>query len=357
MISYLEIQQDTVSVSNVILSDSIITSSDSASISTSSDSASISEISDSAYINNTVKTKDSVILKKTSPPKRETSDLIDTTAVCSRNSIDDITFYNPNNIITQIGQEPFNRFPYQFVEKNRQLKKNEKNSIINHLKPGMDLPDKPLHNDWIIGIVLLVAFLYSIIRSAQKGRSHGVKRFFLFKGINDSSSKDVDEIFLLKSTIHNLISFIIIGLFAYFGASYYNYNFFGISGIFLWLIFVSSIIFSVTIRHLICMAVGKISGEKDVFREYIVNIYIFYRFSGLFLFVLIILLVYTSILPASLSFKTGVIVLAIMYLIRVLKLLMIFITRNISIFYLILYLCALEILPALILVKFFSGLT
>ncbi len=52
----------------------------------------------------------------------------------------------------------------------------------------------------------------------------------------------------------------------------------------------------------------------------------------------------------------GIIVLGILYLIRVLRLFVIFINRNISILYLILYLCALEILPILISVKYISGL-
>ena len=46
----------------------------------------------------------------------------------------------------------------------------------------------------------------------------------------------------------------------------------------------------------------------------------------------------------------------LMYSIRVIRLLIIFLNRNISIFYLILYLCALEILPVLIVVKYFTGL-
>jgi hypothetical protein len=45
-----------------------------------------------------------------------------------------------------------------------------------------------------------------------------------------------------------------------------------------------------------------------------------------------------------------------MYLIRVIRLIIIFLNRNISIFYLILYLCALEILPVLIVIKYFTGL-
>jgi hypothetical protein len=124
----------------------------------------------------------------------------------------------------------------------------------------------------------------------------------------------------------------------------------------LWLICLIIIIISITIRHIVCAITGNISGANDVFKEYLVGIYQSYRFSALFLFVLIILILYTTILPVTASFLIGGIILGIIYLIRVLRLILIFINRNISIFYLILYLCALEILPALIFVKYFRGL-
>ena len=65
---------------------------------------------------------------------------------------------------------------------------------------------------------------------------------------------------------------------------------------------------------------------------------------------------YTRILPVRDFVEAGIIVLGFMYLVRVIRLLIIFLNRNISIFYLILYLCALEILPVLIVVKYFTGL-
>ena len=93
-----------------------------------------------------------------------------------------------------------------------------------------------------------------------------------------------------------------------------------------------------------------------MFTEYLLSIYQFYRFSASFIFVVTILISYTTIFPVKSYFTAGVIVLAILYLIRVIRLFIIFINKNISLFYLILYLCALEILPVLISVKYISGL-
>jgi len=280
----------------------------------------------------------------------------DTTSVCVRNSITDITFYDSNNIVIKKELESSSRFPFLFTEKTRQIQIETRASLIKSLKPGQDLLSQPFHDDWIIGIIFIAAFLFSLIRATSKSMFPEVTRFFLFRGINDPSSRDIGKLFHWQSTLLNLISFLIIALFIYFVASYYNLIPSGISSLFFWLISLGAIIPVVTLRHIVCVTVGEISGEKEVFREYLLDIYQSYRFSALFLFVLVILLSYTMLLPAIWGIISGVTILVIMYLFRVIRLLIIFLNRNISIFYLILYLCALEILPVLIYLKYFTGL-
>jgi len=332
-------RQDTVQSRNIVLKDSIGLKSDSASSSIKS-----------------LQLNDSVTHKLESATKTARFEFTDTTSVCRRNSVADITFYDSNNIVEKKGMESSNMFPFLFTQKNRQLQFVAKASLIRQLKAGQNLPVQPLHDDWIIGIILIVAFLYSLIRTTSKRMLPGVTRFFLFRGINDTSSRDIGGLFYWQSTILNLISFLIIGLFAYCVASYYDFMPSGFRGIILWLISLGFIIIAVTLRHIVCVITGEVSGEKEVFMEYLLGVYQSYRFSALILFVIIILMSYTELFPARVFFISGIIVLGIIYLIRVIRLMIIFLNRNISIFYLILYLCALEILPVLISVKYFTGL-
>jgi hypothetical protein len=181
-------------------------------------------------------------------------------------------------------------------------------------------------------------------------------RFFLFRGINDASSRDIGGLFSWQSTILNLASFLIIGLFTYCFALFYDFLPAGITEINGYLISLGIIISAVTLRHLVCLLTGNISEERDVFRDYLAGVYQSYRLSAMILFVVIILLTYTLLLPSQVFLISGIIALGLMYLIRIVRLLIIFINRNISIFYLILYLCALEILPVGITVKYFTGL-
>jgi hypothetical protein len=312
--------------------------------------------SDSIPVLKNIKVKDSSIQKPATSLIINGTSLTDTVSLCRRNGITDITFYDSTNFILKRESGSINRFPFLFTEKNRQLQAETKAILVKHLKPGQELPVRPLHDNWIIGIVLLSAFLYSIIRNTSKSMLPGVTRFFLFRGINDPASRDIGGLFHWQSTILNLISFLVIALFACFAAFSFDIIPTGISGFYFWLISLGLIISAVTLRHIVCFITGNASGEKEVFREYILGIYQAYRFSALFLFVIVILIAYTSLLPVKAAAISGFIVIGVMYMIRVFRLLIIFINRNISIFYLILYLCALEILPVLISVKYFSGL-
>jgi hypothetical protein len=283
-------------------------------------------------------------------------DYNDTTSVCIRNSVADVTFYDSSNVVFKIEAESYKQFPYLLIERARKQKIEEKALLVRHLKPGNELPENPLHADWMIIIIIAVAFLYSLVKTRSKSIFPDFIKFFLLRGTNDPLSHDGGGLFYWQATILNLASFIIMGLFSYLIASFYNIIPSGFKGIIAWLIALGIICLAVTLRHVVCITTGAASDEREVYRKYLIDVYQSYRFGAFFLFILIILMSYTSILPDQDLIISGILILGLMYLIRIIRLLIIFLKRNISIFYLILYLCALEILPVLIVVKYFTGL-
>jgi hypothetical protein len=311
---------------------------------------------DSASAVLSVQPKDSVKHKLIIIPQKTLADYTDTTSVCTRNIIADVTFYDSENIILKIKEGSCKQFPYIFTEKVRQKETEARILLVKHLKTGMDMPSQPFHSDWRIIIILVVAILFSIIKSTIKNVLPDITRFFMLRGKNDPVSRDIGGLFNWQSTILNLISFFIIGLFAYSAASYYNFIPPDSKGIVFWLISLGIVIAVITIRHITCLITGAVSGQLDAFREYLVGIYQSYRFGAFILFVIIILMSYTIILPISDYILSGIIFMGLMYLLSIIKLFVIFLNRNISIFYLILYLCALEILPVLVAVKYYKGL-
>jgi len=298
---------------------------------------------------------DSARLKRRTSASQETV-ITDTTSVCSRNSIADVTFYDSTSFIRNLRQLPSTQFPFQLAEKTGPDERSQQITITGNLKDGTDLPERPFHHDWIIAIIFLSAYLWLILRSTTRSLFTELTRFLLLRGINESSSRNTGSLFTWQSTILNFVSFMIIGLFGFCAAEWYDFIPSGIGPFLFLLISMGIVIFGITSRHFMCLAAGNISGESDVFNEYLITVYQSYRFSSVLLFGVIILLTYSVLSPAEVYFVFGAIVLIIFYLYRVIRLLLIFIKRNMSILYLILYLCALEILPVLIIVKYFTGL-
>ncbi len=280
----------------------------------------------------------------------------DTTSVCVRNAISDVTYYDPGNIAFRVNSRSYKNFPFNFIDNVRQRESKEKAVLMQHLKPGDPRQANPLHPDWMILIILVAALLYSLVKSSTSRMSAGFGKFFLLRGINDHSSRDLGGLFHWQSTILNLISFLILALFGYSAVSYFGIIPAGSKGIIVWLITLGIVSFSLTIRHIVCILTGEASGRQEVFRDYLLGVYQSYRFGAFFLSIVIVLISYTRILSVKGLIITGIIIVGLLYLLRVIRLLIIFLNRNISIFYLILYLCALEILPVLIVVKYFTGL-
>ena len=284
------------------------------------------------------------------------SDPIDTSAVCIRNAVADVTFYDSANLVNRIDKTELTRFPYHFTEKNLKQEAETRASLIKILKNGSEIPVMPFHDDWIVFIVLVSAFLYSVFRTLSRRIISDVTRFFFFRGIGDLVSRDTGTLFHWDATIMNFITFLNISLFIYCISLYYEFIPAGISRFQYWIISFGVIITIITLRHIICFLTGKISNENHAFNEYIITIYLSYRIMALVLFILVILISYTSIFPVKTLILAGLVTIATLYLMRLIRLFLIFMKSNISILYLILYLCALEFLPVVVTVKYFTGL-
>lgn len=276
----------------------------------------------------------------------------DSVTVCARNSIADVTFSDSlsfvrtlnltssgNNAITQIAD-----LTREYsVERREYLKSRLREGEINSLT----------NTDWIMIVLLFSAFMISIVRPFTKN-FQSILNYIPFRGIKDAEYGEMGGLFHWQTTIQNFISFSVIALFIYLAATFYS-DLPDISGIWIWLIILVVINIAFTLRYIICFATGLLSSQREAFRDYITGICHFYHNTSIVFFVLVVLISYTPFVPVNILFTAGFIWVAFMYLLRVLRLAIIFINRNISVFYLILYLCALEILPVAIAIRYFSG--
>jgi hypothetical protein len=280
----------------------------------------------------------------------------DTASFCSRGSIADVTFSDSTNIVTRLDPGHLQDFPFIFTGINRIAREESKAELIHHLKEGERLPPNLYKNDWILPLIVVTVFIYGVVFSESASFFRGIFKFIFFRGINESASRDISSIFQWQSSIFNLAAFINISIFAFLSSVWSGLIFLEDKPFLLWLICFGVVVSSLTVRHLICSILGNMSGEKEIFREYLVAIYQYYRLAALFLLIISGLILYTVFIPKNILFYTGFSFIALLYTIRVFRLFLIFINRHVSIFYLILYLCALEILPFVIIIKYVTGL-
>ena len=116
-------------------------------------------------------------------------------------------------------------------------------------------------------------------------------------------------------------------------------------------ILTGSFLAALMLRHLTCIMAAEVTGWKEPFREYMNVVYNAWFANAILLFILngiILFAPFDNTLPFIVS---GLIITAILLIIRTLRLLSIFNHRHISILYFILYLCALEVLPVLVILK------
>jgi len=158
------------------------------------------------------------------------------------------------------------------------------------------------------------------------------------------------------SLILNLNFIFITGMFFFLAFNYFDYHVFTDSGITRYFIMCGIISLLLLARYFIIYITGKVFDRKDLFNEYQHEILLIYKNLGIYLIPLVIGLAYiTSYLKIYLIYS-GLVLLILAYLWRFFKGFQIIINKDILIFYLILYLCILEILPVLVAYRFVTGL-
>jgi hypothetical protein len=105
------------------------------------------------------------------------------------------------------------------------------------------------------------------------------------------------------------------------------------------------------LRHLTCIMTAEVTGWKSLFREYMNVVYNTWFANSILLFILNGIILFAKLNNTLPFIFAGLIITAIFLIIRTLRLLAIFKYRHISISYFILYLCALEVLPVLVMLK------
>jgi len=209
-----------------------------------------------------------------------------------------------------------------------------------------------LWNDWVLGIIIFSFILLVWVKLFyNKVLSATVISIFNYQTSHN--------LFLDKSTlthraflIMDFVFYVNAGLFIYLSAKHYNIILVRPEGIKAFLLF-SGFVFAVyLLRYIANKIVGYISQTQKLFAEYLHNIFIHTRITGLVLLPFIIAIPYTDYRITPVVIFAGATIIILGYFFRIIRGIKIFTLRNISLLYLFLYLCTLEFIPVLIFFKY-----
>jgi hypothetical protein len=109
-------------------------------------------------------------------------------------------------------------------------------------------------------------------------------------------------------------------------------------------------------RVLLLNIAGIFFKRVKIIREYLYNIFIFNKLSGLVVLPLLFLLVYTTGFLQNLLFWGVVFILSCIVLMRLIRGIVFSYRKEVLIFYMFLYLCALELAPLVLLYRWLQGI-
>ena len=210
-------------------------------------------------------------------------------------------------------------------------------------------------NDWFVGVILFSLFLLAFVRFlfgkylAKLVESvfnyHTANNLFLEKNIN----------IIRASLIINILFVINISL---FGINVINSNLpsssqeYGFNEFVFLLLGVCLLYIG---KFIVIRGLGYVFKGGDESKEYLFTTFIYNKNLGLFLFPVIIALPFVQSFAVEWLMYIGVFIVLFFYVLRISRGLKILFRKHVSIFYMILYLCALEIFPLLMIYKLLVG--
>jgi hypothetical protein len=226
----------------------------------------------------------------------------------------------------------------------------------NHLLSSIN--EKPIVHytkyDYLPAIILFAIFTFFvwIYVENRKFLNQLVKNYF-FNRFDFQSFKQENYRLNRATIILSVVFLLLLSLFIEEIIKFYiidsqtigEYLFFKIAG---------SIVFMYLLKILTTSIFGYIFKKRKEANDYIITILMFWNVLGLFLMPIVVCLLFLKQVPPQTIINIGVVIIGLFLLLRFWKTIMIGLnSARISMLYLFLYLCTLEILPFIILYKLF----
>ena len=209
-------------------------------------------------------------------------------------------------------------------------------------------------SNWWVAVMLFACFTMLVLLRVFDNR----RLLQLFNGFVRQSSVSLlyREEYALTGRVSVLLLLnyvLVISLFAWQSGPYFGVD---TDGLATYGMIAGGFVIAYFVKILSTRILGNIFEVKDAAAEYAYNILLFNKTTGLILFPVVLLMAYARQIPLEILVWTGLVSWSIVLLYRILRVFLIGLsTSSVSFFYIILYLCTLEILPFVVIIKVFVG--
>ena len=211
------------------------------------------------------------------------------------------------------------------------------------------------HN-WLTGIFLLLVILFVWIRIFYS-KYFSILANALISFHTSAKLFQEKNVFLHRvSMVLDFIFLIVFSIFVFQLIGYFEILHSGFRGFKLYLLLLNLVMLYALLRILILRLTGSLFLVQPVFAEYIHNIFVVNKGMGIALFPLVIMVNFLPYKLVPVMLVTGMLIYAIAFILKSIRAYQIIIRKDVLLFYLIMYLCTLEILPLLLGYKFVKSL-
>jgi hypothetical protein len=255
-------------------------------------------------------------------------------------------FFTENGLATVITPGKNQRQAASFAVNSGTLKPTE---IVTHQR-------KLDAHGWLLGIFLFLTVLFIWIRIFYSKFFATLANSLISFQISAKLFKEKNVLLHRVSIVLDFIYIIVFSTFIFELITYYEFIHSTMSEFNFFLLLLNIVMLYSLFRIFLLRLTGILFLIQPIFSEYIHNTFVVNKGMGIALFPLVIMAHYfpDELVPVVLGL--GVLILAIAFILKIIRAYQIIIRKDVLLFYLILYLCTLEILPLLLGYKFVTSL-
>jgi hypothetical protein len=220
------------------------------------------------------------------------------------------------------------------------------------ITPNLRVEKSIFEKEWVFGISMLSMVLIILVQIFYQKYLASIFSALGNMQLSEKMMREKNVIVRRVFFFLNTIYFLALALLAYTALKKTGIRFTVSNDFHLFMIILAALSVLSFLRVAFIRFIAVIFDAVPVFREYVHNTFIINKSLGIILLPLIISSFYVDLKLAQIIFVVSVVVLFISLLYRYIKAIQIILKHNVFLFYSILYLCTLEILPVLVGIKF-----